>query len=449
MMKKAKFLAAAILTTGVLAAACAPQEDQQDNMDDDMEQGDMDHEDMDEHHEDMDEHHDEDEHHEEDSDNGHHDDDEHHSNGEEHDASPPGNMNDNAREGLQVENTKNVTRISEDNPVAFSVLASQTIWPATHEENQPGTVILAPLDQWQYSLASLTLVHHPNDGPVLYYDESLTEEVMDEINRLQPKGNSEGIEVMVMGDLSEDEMDKLDSYELEHLTAEDPASFAALIDEHYAELTGSLPENVIVGSMEDDARLMTSVAGDWISHMDEPLLYVESDDIPEATVEALEKREDAVIYIVGSENEVSGTVEEDLSSYGEVKRIDGDNPVDLSIAFASYYDEDTGFGWGIDEPGHGLTFASTSSPDLAVPGSPLAHLGKHAPMIWLEDGELNESVYEYLAELKPTFENDPTEGPYNHGYLFGSEELIDFYVQGIIDERMEIVSASGDDHGGH
>ncbi|WP_026690443.1 hypothetical protein [Alteribacter aurantiacus] len=439
-MKKRYTLSVLMVTTGLLVAACAPQND---------DHGDMDHDDMDEHmEEEMD--HDDMGHGEGEDEHGDHDmDSEDENGGSAHDASPPENMNEESTLGLQVENTKNVTRLSEDDPVIFSVMASQTIWPATHEENQPGTVILAPLDDWQVSLASLTLVHHPNDGPVLYYDGTISDEVIQEIERLQPKGNSEGTEVMVMGDMADDELDKLESYQTEHLDAEDPASFAALIDDHYAELVGSLPDSVIIGSSEEDAKLMTMVAGDWISHMDEPLLYVDSGSIPEATVEALEKRDHAVIYIVGSEEVVSSSVEEELESFGEVNRIDGENAVELSIAFASYHDDDTNFGWGITEPGHGLTFSSTSTPELAIPGSPLAHLGKHAPMIWLEDGEMTDPVYEYLAQMKPTFEDDPTEGPYNHGYVFGSTDAIAFSVQGIIDERMEIVSASGDGHGDH
>ncbi len=362
----------------------------------------------------------------------------------------PQSFNDNALDGLQIENTKNVTRINNDDPVTFSILASQTIWPATHEGNQPGTVILGPADSWQHSLAALTLVHHPNDGPLLYTDGSISEDVLQEIERLQPLGNSEGTQVMVMDDLPENELDKLSGFEVEQITADDPAEFAAMVDQYYADITGDLPQSVIIGSSADDAQLMTSVAGDWISHMDEPLLYVTETDIPEATIEALGKRNGgANIYIVGSENEVSGNIEEELADYGPVTRIGGDTPTELSIAFAYYFDEETGFGWGIDEPGHGLTFASTANPELALPGAPLAHLGKHSPMIWLEEGELNQAVFDYLAQLKPAYEDNPTEGPYNHGYIFGSTDSITFQVQGVIDEKLEIVSLSGDDHGGH
>ncbi|WP_218241018.1 hypothetical protein, partial [Pseudomonas sp. 2822-17] len=75
---------------------------------------------------------------------------------------------------------------------------------ATHEANQPGTIILAPLDNWQYSLASLNLVHHPNDGTLLFTNEgSIPELILNEIDRLSPKGNVDGVQVMVLGELEE------------------------------------------------------------------------------------------------------------------------------------------------------------------------------------------------------------------------------------------------------
>ncbi|PAM93619.1 ArsR family transcriptional regulator, partial [Flavobacterium sp. IR1] len=90
-------------------------------------------------------------------------------------AKAPENLNDLASDELKVVNTKNITRINENDPIQLSIHVSQTVWPATHEENQPGTVILAPLNQWQYSLAALSLVHHPNDGPLLYWDGEISD----------------------------------------------------------------------------------------------------------------------------------------------------------------------------------------------------------------------------------------------------------------------------------
>lgn len=365
-------------------------------------------------------------------------------------ATPPKTMNDNATNGLKVVNTKNITRLDEEDPIQMSILASQTIWPATHEENQPGTVILAPLEQWQYALASLTLVHHPNDGPILYWGEEISEDVLDELDRLQPKGNSEGVQVLVVGDIEDQELNKLDGYNVEQIKGENPADFARKVEERFSETIAGVHPNVIIGSSEENAKEFTTTVANWITHMNESLLYVNNEGIPKETIDALKSREDGVtIYIAGPESIISEETADELRTYGTVHRIEGENPVAQSIEFASYKDTETGFGWGITNPGHGFVFSSTTTPELAIAAAPFAHLGKHAPLLWLDKGEVTSELYQYMDSVKPAYVEEPTEGPYNHGYVVGSFNNVSFQVQGILDEKMEIVSLGGEDHGGH
>ncbi|CAM3875647.1 cell wall-binding repeat-containing protein [Alkalicoccus chagannorensis] len=366
---------------------------------------------------------------------------------EEEHAALPEEEREEASENLLTRNTKNITRIDQDNLTDVSIETSQTIWPATHEHNQPGTVILADPNEWQQALSVLTLVHHPNDGPLLLAEDGLNDDLVAEIERLAPLGNDDGVEVLSAMELTDEEEDMLADFEVDTLIEEEPAAFAAEADSLFADTIGSYPEAVLIGSSNDDHRLHSSVAGSWISHMDEPLLYVD-DEVPDATIDALEARDgDVEMYVLGGENIISEEVEETLSSYGNVERIDEEDPVELSIAFASY--EHDGFGWDINDPGHGFVFASTENPDLVLAGAPFAHLGKHAPLLWMEDGEAEQAHADYLAQIKPSFEEAPMEGPYNHSYLLGTEENISFQTQGVLDQLMEIQSVTGDDHGDH
>lgn len=447
-MKKATFLASALLGASIFVAGCseethtdhepAMEQEMDENMNEEMEHEEVDHGDMD--HDQMD------------SDDSTEDAHQSHNNqGEKTDyAEGPHSFNEAATEQLLVSSTKNITRLNEDNPITLSIHVSQMIWPSTHEENQPGTVILAPANNWQYSLAALTLVHHPNDGPILYYDEEINDDVLNELNRLNPKGNNEGIEVLAVGELSESERSKLTAFEVKTINENNPAAFAKMVEEEFSKTIDTVEDAVIIGSMEDSAKEYTLTAANWISHMNESLLYVNSDTIPEETKEALAQREgSAQIYVLGPEEIINQSVVSELEEYGDVVRIEGENAVSQSIEMASFKDTDTGFGWGITEPGHGLVFASTASPELAIAAAPFAHLGKHAPMIWLDEGELTQDLYNYLAQVKPEFQEDPTEGPYNHGYLLGTFDTISFNTQGILDEKLEIVSADGDGHGQH
>ena len=54
-------------------------------------------------------------------------------------------MNKGASNDLLTISLKNVTRLNTNDPLQMAVLTSQTIWPATHKENQPGAVILVPV----------------------------------------------------------------------------------------------------------------------------------------------------------------------------------------------------------------------------------------------------------------------------------------------------------------
>lgn len=60
-----------------------------------------------------------------------------------------------------------------------------------------------------------------------------------------------------------------------------------------------------------------------------------------------------------------------------------------------------------------------------------------------------QDVYYLLAAIKPSFKDDPTNGPYNHGYIIGTENLISCPIQGILDDKLEIAPLSHTGHSGH
>lgn len=366
-------------------------------------------------------------------------------------AEAPDQMNEEAQKNLLAVHTKNTTRLLSENSSQASILASQTIWPATHAENQPGAVILAPADNWQIALAAADLIHNPTDGPILLTEKNeISAEVMNEINRLNPKGTSDGTQVMIMGDFSKAAEQQLAEYKTVKIEGNDPAAFAAAVDQKYADISGGeFPDGVIIASAEEKAKLYSLPAANWIAHMPEPILFVTKDGIPESTKQALQKRKNANVYILGPESIVSKKIEKELGDYGNVTRIAGEDPVSNSVEFAKFKDEETAFGWGIKDSGHGVSFISTKTPELAVAAAPFSHRGKHAPLIWLENGQMSGPVYEFLASIKPVFSEDPTTGPYNHGFIIGGMETISFESQGIIDDKLEIVQEGGGGHSGH
>lgn len=353
------------------------------------------------------------------------------------------NYNQKATNHLVQLSSKNVTRIQANNQIEAAVRTSQTVWPATHDENRPGAIILTMENSWQAAIAASNLIHHPNDGPLLFVKKNgIPKETMNEIRRLNPKGNKMGTQIIVVGQVNKKVLNELKGYKTEEVQGTTPAELGKNVDEKYTALSGKQPNSVIIVSADDEDQLYSLPALSWVAHMPEPPLFVSSDSIPKETQEALQKRNGAAnLYVLGNQSAVSEQVLNQLQKFGKVTRISGENPTANAIAFAKFKDEQTGFGWGITEPGHGMTLVSTSTPELATAAGPFAHKGKHGPMIFLEDGKVTQDTDSFFNMLKPTYTTDPTQGPYNHAFLFGNLKAVPYSTQGIIDERLEIVKA--------
>lgn len=350
--------------------------------------------------------------------------------------------------------TKNTTRINTSDPAQAAVLVSRTLWTAETENNRPSSVVLTDVSNWQIAAASTDLIHHPSNGPVLFFDkESVPSVTLEELKRLKPLGaeGNDNIQIVIVGPVAssvEEQLNTLDM-KIDKIEGDEPAAIAQAIDAYYAKAAGELPQAVIVGSMDSPEYTLPAV--NWIAHMPEPLLYVKKNEIPAATVEALNKREGkATIYVLGPDSVISSKVEDELKIYGSVTRIAGDNPYENAIAFARYKDTNNDFGWGITTAGHNFSFLTTDSTMLAIAAAPFSHLGKHAPLIFTEKDGLPNSVMDYLMNVQPKFQKSPAEGPYNHAWITGGNGAVSAAAQSEIDDMLEISPVSGGNpHAGH
>jgi putative cell wall-binding protein len=350
--------------------------------------------------------------------------------------------------------TKNTTRVNTSDPIEAAVIVSQTLWTAQTKNNRPSSVVLTDVSNWQIAAVSADLIHHPNNGPILFTTkEGVPEATLAELKRLNPLGAEEnnGVQVVLVGPMASNVEEQLKTLDLkvDQIEGDEPAAVAQTIDTYYAKASGDLPKAVIVGSMDSPEYTLPAV--NWIAHMPEPLLYVTKDEIPVPTVDALKERGgSATIYILGPEDVVSTAVEKQLQEFGTVTRIAGKNIYENAIAFATFKDASNGFGWGITTPGHNLSLLTADSTMLAIAAAPFSHLGKHAPLIFTEKDGLPDSVMEYMMTLQPKFQDSPAEGPYNHAWLTGDINAIKESAQSEIDDMLEISpAAGGNPHSGH
>ncbi|WP_134687204.1 cell wall-binding repeat-containing protein [Brevibacillus migulae] len=354
-----------------------------------------------------------------------------------------------AEQAVSFAATKNTTRIQGEDAEDLSISTAQMIWPATKAGTKPNVVLLAPKESWQAQLVALDLVHHPSDGPLLVTEKGkVSQEVMDELMRLHPQGASDGTQVIAIGMDASVAEELSGHFKVKEIRGEKPEELAAAIDQYYAEASGSLPASVVVSTSE--APEYAVPAGNWISHMPEPLLYVTKGSVPQATADSLKKRNGkATIYLLGPESVIDRSVEKELQSYGKVVRIAGNDPVANAIAFAAYKDPQTGFGWGITTAGHGLVLADAKNVKEAIPVASFAHRGKHAPLLLTEREQAPKPLVDYLTTLKPLYKEEPTEGPYNHLYIVGDQTRVSAEQQGDLDHLIEIEAQNGQGHGGH
>lgn len=335
------------------------------------------------------------------------------------DGSPP--------DGLLTLNTKDSTRLAAENPAALSITAAQTLFPEGSEA-RPGAVIRVSADAWQAGVAAVPLVRWLN-GPLLLDDGAM--EIETEVDRLQPEGVSalDGATVVriSLGQTS-------DSEDATQIQAGSAPELAAQVDNLVERLRGEVQPHIWL--VPDDPNYAIPAAY-WAAQSGEVILFG-GNPLPEATRQALERRDgQARIYLVGPEVE-----SEDLSRYGVVQRVVAWDGIAAAVALASYRDEATGAGWGLDGTRyvttHNFVLANRDDPALAVAGLSLGRFGKFGPLLWVERDQVPPATDQYLWKMKPEFFNTPAEGPFNHLWLLGGPEQISIKAQGWSDLSQEI-----------
>jgi hypothetical protein len=210
-------------------------------------------------------------------------------------------------------------------------------------------------------------------------------------------------------------------------------------------------ENVMVGSMKSYRYLLP--ATHWVAHMASGLLWVDKNSVPQATIDALKRRNgQARIYLFGGPKQISGGVAKQLAKYGAVMRVTNDDIVafnadpkdtaqDTSIAFAKMWDSAGEVGWKITGPGHGFTLVNINDWQGAVASAPLSHLGFHAPLLLTTSPtKLAPQLDAYYKSVAPTYLTSPADGPYNMTFVLGSWKSVAWQVQAHVDYISEMAN---------
>jgi hypothetical protein len=330
--------------------------------------------------------------------------------------------------------TKNTTRVGGADPVANAAGVARAVYPGAADDSRPGVVTLVDAADFQAAISAGQLMAAPLRAPVLYtQDGDLPEATQDALEAIDPKGADEagGAQVIRVGDRAGTPED-LKSTDI--AGSRGPA-VAKAIDRLATAAAGTQSQAVIVADGGEPAYAMP--AAGLAAKTGAPVLWVDGDEVPGATRDAIQSRKKPRIYVIGPEDVVSEKAVEALGKLGTVERISGEDPVANAIAVARYADGP--FGWNVVDPGHGLVFAAEDRAGEAAAGVALSGTGTYGPLLLVSDADtLDKAVEEYLLDIQPGYDKDPVRGVYNHAWLLGDEEAIGVPVQARIDSLLEI-----------
>ena len=342
--------------------------------------------------------------------------------------------------------TANTTRLGGAGPVSDAAAVARAVYPGLTTATRPQAVVLVDKHDWAASLAASVLASAPLGAPLLYSEgDKLPTASLDALRALDPRGAPAlgGAQVIRIGTQAA-VPEALRTRDLP--AASDPASAATAVERLSALARGGAHGPVIVVPADAPPALQMPAAG-LSAESGAPILMVGAGSVSAATADALSGLHRPAIYVIDPAGAGSRALAE-LASFGHVTPISGGatpaavaDPVENANAVARFTDGT--FGWGVKEPGHGLTFANAGRPFDAPASALLSASGDYAPLLLLEGPTgVPSALAQYLSDIQPAYgsapQYQPVHGTYNHGWLIGDERAISLRTQAEIDSMLEI-----------
>jgi putative cell wall-binding protein len=323
--------------------------------------------------------------------------------------------------------TLNTTRVCGKD----SIETARKITRIGYTHSRPGSIILINKNEIFDGIAAASLIHHPRNAPILLIEPHfLDQETLFEIQRLNPTGYR-GIQLLLVGNISNSVRMYLNSLGFSTSSIKGRNHYETACQVFSEVLSDDKDiKNVLIVSGEDYRYGVA--ASYWSAHMGDPILFVAKNNIPRCTLDSLKKLQSINIYILGSADIISTSVEQTLSSLpnlNSIDRISGNSFYEVAVNFAKYKSPSGDFGWNkTSRDGHAFTFASINNPAAIIPGSFFAHMGKHTPLLLIEKNAIPNVVSEYIEQIKPLPKTKP-HPPFMHGWIIGCLDDISYPAQ--------------------
>lgn len=337
--------------------------------------------------------------------------------------------------------TNNTTRIGGSDPAANAAATALAVFPSTTPKQRPQAVVLAEEGSWQAALAAAVLMAAPLRAPLLFSNaDGLPDASAEALEALDPAGGADsgGAAIFAIGRVAGGE-----GRRTTRVAPGEPAAMAAGIAELRDRLFGNAPKAFLLAPLSAPGFAMPAAA--WAARSGDPVLFSDTDKLPKATATALRRHGKVPVYVLGPSSAISSAVVREIEGTGaKVHRVSGEDPVANAVAFARY--ADGGFGWNVNDPGHGFVLARDEDPLNAAAAAPLSASGTWGPLLLSDSAAtLPGAVRDYFLDVKPGYTNDPTRAFYNHVWVIGDQEAIDVNQQAEVNDLAELAKIGGEE----
>jgi putative cell wall-binding protein len=338
--------------------------------------------------------------------------------------------------------TKNTIRIPGADAVGNAAGSALAVYPSSNASTRPKVVTVVDSRDWRASLAISVLSARPLEAPILLSESGKVPDITKSaFAALNPtKTTVPGLvlkpQAIVAGSAAVPE--KVPRI---NLLPNDYEKLSLSIDRLSTQLTGGKPSREVIVTTADPALARFALpAGPLSAKTGSPIFFVNKDTVPLSTLRAIAAHKKPAIYVVGPQRAVSDQLVKRLSRYGRVRRIGGPNPTDNAVQVAAFADPDSGWGWGIVNPGHGLVVMNSHNEMDVAAATTLSAGAAFGPLLLnSQPNVLDKSLQNYLLDIQPGFIDDPSNGVYNRAWLLGDETSISPALQATIDKLCEIV----------
>ena len=261
--------------------------------------------------------------------------------------------------------TNNTTRVGGSDPADIAAAVSLAVFPSSTAAQRPAAVEIVDEGDWQGAVAASVLMAEPVRAPLLVSsDGDLPDASSQALAALDPQGSktTNGAQAFAIGAGASPE-----GLKTTEVKGGDAAGLAASIAKLRERLTGEPPEHIVLASESEPALAVPAAA--WAARSGDPVLFTATDKLPVATEKALRAHAKIPVYVLGPSSAVSSDVFREVDRVaGQVRRVAGETPVENAIALARY--ASGGFGWNLNDPGHGFVVAREDDPLAAAVSSP-------------------------------------------------------------------------------